>query len=371
MNICGNALRNLKVFIKTNNIAFVILVIGMITSVITFVYTFVRIDYYNAITSTAETDLSEIVMSKDTDITLSPEISERLAVYCSNNDFVKYVYANISVTGNEDFDEYSYLICDLSDNNNYFADLLNTNIMYSGKWFSNDELKESSPVCVLSGMNYSEISEVFCGSTELNVVGIMNESSPTCGYVPLSTVEKNNIPVSYITFKTASSNMTYAMLEAFVNDISDSFPEFKVQSELSKKADDKAGVFDSENTAMLCMGIIASVNVAYLYIYVLKRKLKIIYVYKLSGVKNSTILAVFIAEFMMIIISAFLAAVLLFQFCIYPVISERDIAFALGLSLKHYVASALSMLIIFMITVCPVAVYYIKKNTVEIFKSIR
>lgn len=368
MNTCTTAFKNMIVFIKNNVFAFAVLMIGLVVSAITLLYLSVRIDYYEAVRNSSTLDFSQVFIENNVSATVS-ELRDQLLEYQNKNSNITQIYCKVPVYSAGINEE--YFICDLTKDNIILNQAKNNNDMESGTFFSDDDLTNGNNVCVLSGVYDFKSKTVDCGSFELDVIGNLNQSSVDKGYIPYETLAKNNYIPDKVYLSFGDKDLAVVLMKNYVSDMEKEFPDWVVQTNVDDLASDKSDIFTSENKAMIAMILVAVFNVAYLYIFVLQKRLKTIYIYKITGATNAKIFRIFSIEFFYLLIVQMVVSISVFKFIVVPIISKYDLVFGYGVSIKHYIFACAVMLILCILFVFPPMLFYIRKNAIEIKQYIK
>ncbi|MFT3951870.1 MAG: hypothetical protein QM689_08015 [Oscillospiraceae bacterium] len=357
---------NLRAFIQKNTTIFVILFSSLVFTTMILIYISVKLDYNAASAIAAMSDFS--IVHIDNNGMLTPEeVKSRFEGYLPGKNEDASAYA--VVKGEYDGDGYSLSESGrteaqakvlLAGEAEYLRDAQSEFGVADGHFFTDEELQSGAAICMLSSVEKAA-GRFNCGGVKLTVVGAYNNSISSLMYkviIPYQTMIANGlIPDEYI-MDYHDKDITVTQLRAYVKELQDLFPELGVQTEIDLEAKNKSDRIDFQTLAMLFMLLIAIFNVAYLYMFVLQKRVKNILVLKLSGIRGAGIVRIFFGELVMILLAQMLCASVLFRLAVYPVIQKYDVAFGYGIGMRHYLFGGAVMLVLCMLATAPVVAFY-------------
>lgn len=359
MNILQIAFKNLKSFILNYTLIFVILLLSLTVSSITLIYVGVKIDYHTDVISDGDLFLDRIYLRNDQSNLSINDVAQRLNDYSKNNKSVKYAYG--SCEGSD------YMGVIITDEDKNFNDFNKSTKPMKGRFFKDNEILNGDNVCVTVGLG-TEIDTVKIGENNFKVIGSYTSNGISNGYIPLNSAIKNNlIPSSYLVLY--KNELSVAELKDYSKELSQLFPELKVETLMDYYSENAPVEISFENICMIAMTFVSILSCAYMYIYIIQKRVKQMYIFKICGSTSKKLTSIFICELLIILVIQLILSLIGFKMLLMPALNKYDTAFTYGFSLKYvlfaFVITVFVALIIFGILLS----HYCRKNAIELKSS--
>ncbi len=351
--------KNLRCLVTDNKLIFALISVSLIISVMTLLYVTVEVQYNSAGEISAESNFSFVgILPQDDDM---DTLSKQLDDFCKNHDAVKYHYVSYNCGGEKlafslaaffkDEDLQKYI-----DSQQYITKKVTADELISGN-------------AVLMKDNAVDLSgELSLNSVPLNIAAAYSDSSlPFAdGVIPLQTALQTGAePVAYIV--SLESDTSGEILRKYRDDLVDIFGSERVLTEAdSAVLADSAEGFNGENITLIVMAAAAFVNIVFLFMYTIKKRIRNILVYKLCGATSSQISYIIYLEMLAVIAAHIIVAFLVFRLGLFNIIKRYDTAFAYGLSPEHYLFTAFAAILIETIFVYPTILKYAKTDAIKL-----
>lgn len=201
--------------------------------------------------------------------------------------------------------------------------------------------------------------------TEYNVIGELSKNGITNAYIPMnSAIHSELIPSGYkIIYKKA---LTPDEMKANARSLKKTFSKMKVTDAISVYQQNGSLYLSSENLILILMAAVSVISCAYIYSYIISKRVNDIYAFKICGARTTTLVAISIAELMMIFIIQFIMAILVFLTVMFPLIKRNDVIFSYGFSVAHIAVSAAIILIQIILTFLPYLIFTYRKSVIEL-----
>lgn len=357
------SIKNIKSFANKYTSVFVILIIGFVLSSITLIYVTVKLDSKSGDISSADVSLNVISLdNEETKISVN-NIKDAIIKYCKNDSMVNYAYCEFSnSTGKSTYSTAAII----TDENNYMKNFNNKSQPLTGEMLSEDDLKNGNQVGVIvSQMNDDKCIQVDGHAFKNKGSVIRSEHTPIHFYIPLKSVEKLNlIPNNYcIVYK---KNLNLNEIYDTKKELKESFPDFKIKNEMDNYHEDSLFSIDKTDIYMLIMSAVAILSVAYLYTYIIRKRINQIYIFKISGASSFDIYKILFSETMILLLFQDLISIIIFRFVLIPIINKHDIVFAYCWSWYHVAFAFLALFILTVFIFTPIMLFFSTKNAVRI-----
>lgn len=366
MNIFNLALKSLKSFIQNNKVVFTILLASLVFSSMIFIYVIVKQQYVNAYLEDG-LDLSYVTLENTSSLS-AEEVSEKLNKYSSESkhELTIYAIANLRDSNNKIYDMITYPVSEMEN----LERLNKKDSVYIGSFFSQEDIVKGNNVCLLVS-SFGESPKMFYADTKFEVIGSLNSYTDYDGVVTYKSLVNNNIVIEKYFIGFGSDISTGVGLKMYTDELTKLFPEFNVVNQLDIVASQMPETVTFENTAMTFMILLAILDVSYLYVFIIQKRMKNMLVYKLNGCTNFKLVLILMVELLIICLVQFLISVVLFRVVAVPYVVKYDLAFKYGLSIYHYLLSGAIMMILCLITLIPFMIYYCRVPVVRIREYIK
>lgn len=358
--------KNIRCLVTKNKLIFGIISISLIISVMTLLYVSVKIEYNAFIEEASELNYTFIGIYNNGESVSSAE--ETLSAFAERHSGVNYSFMLFQC--DKTFELYGrsgslYLAAffNKDDLQRYMNDL----VFDTGKELTANDLTDISGAVLLS--DYSSANEVSMNDIPLTIVGKYSG-----GYLPSadgivaleSAISADAEPIYYVV--QLDKSLTGDTIRKYNDDLSRAFDGAKVINNIDVLSPLEGMIIGMtrENITLLIMAIAAFVNIVFLYMFLIKKRIRQVFVYKLCGATSDKITSILYTEMAIVVLFHVIIAFLVFRFGLFQLIKKYDIAFAYGLSLRHYLISGFGAFLIETVAMRPVFKRYSRMKPVNV-----
>lgn len=359
--ILNLSFKNLIIFMKRYTVLFIITMISLVLSTLTMMYVVVKLDCLSDNLSRGDLSMNCIKLNNSEAMLPIQDISDRLISYKKGSEQVDSVLGMIR-------SENISAACIIDDEANHLKKYAEQNLLLSGRAFNDDELVNGSNVMITVGSRAEVDYQIDLNGCQYTVVGSMSGNKLTNAYVPIRSCISNNIvPFEYKIVYT--EDMSVDTIKENIAELKKLFPEMKVETVMDYYREKGILSFDFENTFLIIMAIVSLTSCAFLYSYIIDKRVKDIYIYKICGAAKSKLLCIALAELVCILIMQLIPALLLFLFVLIPVQKKYDVVFYYGYSYYHILTAVAIVIVCALIIYLPVLINTFRKSAVELKQS--
>lgn len=345
-------IKNLKISIKEEKTIFFLMIICVITSAFIINFSYGLYQNYNIIKNEAESGLYEIriqMNNTEDNYASSGEIKETLFSFSESlNDAIDMHYLSFeSEDVRYDFfsdvevrfriDNGKILPCEIFREN-----LESQGILLSGRYFTDEQEMNGENVALISDDRHNAVScaeklmidedTIFFMGKEYKIIG---KTKIFKVLVPFNTLD-DDIPIKELIFNF-SDVMTRSQYNEIKEKIQKNFGEIADIPELDIPEAESYYYYNTIIIIAVLIAVFAAINFAFLYKYILSKRIKSLAVFRICGCTRGKALRIFLSECMVITIPCFIFATLLYALLLLPFFSEYFEDMSDAYSIKIYI----------------------------------
>ncbi len=315
-------LKNLKSFIKNNTFIFVLFLLCQFVSV------FVMFFSYGIIHNYSNVQKEEVLKSQIVEINFDESIKlrdlKKVINRLGNDVFtpldrisIMSFYNGIPIVFNMEYD----------NGLTFSKDVYYENIepyLFEGRIFTEEEYRLGKNVAIISLSLLEEGQYEYLGTiqvfdNEYKIIGI-EEDSPQSILIPYISAPDELDTIAfvlnykYLPTRAHFLTMRDNFLEVFGDNVN--FPEFQTLDV------EEISFFNTISLTAIVIGLLASVNLAVLFRYILSTRRKTLAIFRMGGCTKGKATATYIAEILMISLPVFFVVLLFFDTGILPLVDN-------------------------------------------------
>ena len=353
MNIRNMIFKNLKNLVVNNTVVFVIIMLALVVSTVTVTYIVVKTDSNSDYVDNSQMDLDSIRLKSDEDIAVSDDIFKRISEHCKNDDRVLSCECNFNSEDGE------MITCFVYNEQKLLHEQLDKMAFASGRALTDDEISGGKNVYVSVGLSYTA-GEIDLDGVTYECVGRSSRNGETNGYIPqLSALNNKLVPVSYNILY--DHDLSISEFGEIMGELEKEFPEFKVENQADFQNENYSRRLNKDNIFLLLVAFIAVIACAYIYTYILQKRLGEICIFKICGASRQQLVGMFTIEMCCILLLQYVLSFAVVKFILIPFIREYDFAFVYFFSAKHLIISYSLFTFITLIVFFPLLLRYCGK----------
>lgn len=332
-------IKNIISFIKKEKMIFLLILLCVITSSFIINFSYGLYQNYNVIKSEEESELYEFYAHFDNSATVfaSKEKIKNILLICSSelNDAVDVYYAVLNYEGLEEgqnkisvrfcIENGNIVPCELFKNN-----LTSQSMISSGRYFSELEEKNGEHVALISvdrlNKNVSEsIKKIMIDDETIlfqgNEYRIIGSQTFDPLIVPFNSL-KDDTPINDMIFHFKKP-VTRSQYNEIKEKLETNFPEIAQVQDLDIPETENYYLYNTIILISILIAVLAAVNFAFLYRYLLSKRAKMLAIFRICGCTNAKVLRIFLGECMLITVPAFALTTLVYDKLVLPKLGQH------------------------------------------------
>lgn len=209
---------------------------------------------------------------------------------------------------------------------NFHFGTTTTNVFQSGRYFTDEEYKKGSKVCIMYGFNkegrgdymekhLTDSSHVLLGEEEYRIIGLQNGIGT--GYIPITSVAGDSILLDEIVFQFRD-NISLREI-GMLNKASERYFGNRVNSLFELEEDeDNSYLYNTVILLIILVSLVAAFNFCALYHYIVTTRERTLKIFRICGLSLWKSIWLYVGECSFLSIGTYLAALGIFHFVLMP-----------------------------------------------------
>lgn len=386
-NYMKYTIKNIKFFIKNEKMIFLLVLFCVMASSFVINFSYGLYQNYSKVKSEEESELHEFrafFNNSETDFASKDKVKEVLLSFPSELHEAVDMYLVSPVL--EEFVDFGFnrtdirfcikngnvVPCEVFENN-----LTRQSMLYSGRYFSEQEEKDGERVAIVSGdkmpgavtgytdkLMIDDETIMFQGN-EYKIIGIQT-FEPII--VPFNCL-KDDTPINDMIFhfKKPVTRLQYNTIK---EKLEMGFPNIVEVSELDIPESENYYLYNTIILISVLIAILAAVNFAVLYKYILSKRMKSLAIFRICGCTELKVLGMFLNECMIIAVPVFSATVFAYDKLVLPKLGQHFEYIEGAYNLKLYLLiSAIYIITTFIVLLIMIYFGFLNKKIIEAKKG--
>lgn len=316
--------QNIKKLFLNNQLIAMLVVLNVFSSAVVMAFSYGLYQHYNMlIEESGEGDVIDLSLIN----TQSSYVTSSMLLDCvenlsaQTNDCVWNYFASIELSDDEVF------LFNLTYKNGHFHDRTSNEIcqgtIVEGRGITDAEFLDAEKVIVVSKTYQDRIAgeKYEIANEEFDVIGVhANENYQYFNMIPFSALDNVPVEAFSIVFNGAVTKSMYAEIQSVFKERLGNMVEFP---EIEVESTDNIFLYKTILIVAVLIAVVASLNFAVLYRFILIRRHKQLVVFRICGCTSQRAQSIYIGECLAVFVPIFIIALVVYNYCLIPLLSEN------------------------------------------------